>query len=317
MSVQQEDRESGGFNFYGPQYARFGTARAIEMRREVYGEDIGQQGWRTAGEQDEIANLIASRPEVRVLDVACGSGGPALALVQRTGCRLTGLDVEADAIAYASAAASARGLADRAAFAACDCNPPLPFADGGFGVVLCIDAISHLKDRFQTLSDWSRLLSPRGVLAFTDVFVLTGAIAKSDLDIRASVGFHLLVPPGVNERFIEAAGLALLRCEDRTAAVAEIAARWHAARARRAAALCAEEGADWFERRQRFLTPSPPSWRRAAACRASSTLLKSEPNARAGRFELRRPVSPRAGRRRPSREDEALVEPADRDQAQA
>jgi hypothetical protein len=65
---------------------------------------------------------------------------------------------------------------------------------------------------------------------------------------------HLLVPPGVNERFIEAAGLTLMRCEDRTAAIAEIASRWHAVRTRRAPALIREEGADWFEQRQRFLS---------------------------------------------------------------
>ena len=45
----------------------------------------------------------------------------------------------------------------------------------------------------------------------------------------------------------------LLRCEDRTAATAEIAARWHAVRRQRTEILRGEEGADWFENRQRFL----------------------------------------------------------------
>ena len=90
-------------------------------------------------------------------------------------------------------------------------------------------------------------------MIFTDVFVLTGPVAKSEIEIRASVGFHLFVPPGVNERFIAAAGLTLMRCEDRTAAVAEIASRWHAVRSDHASALIEEEGPGWFERRQRFL----------------------------------------------------------------
>ena len=55
MSTQDEGHVSGGFNFYGPQYARFGSGLAAELRREVYGEDLGQQGWRTAAEQAEIA----------------------------------------------------------------------------------------------------------------------------------------------------------------------------------------------------------------------------------------------------------------------
>ena len=39
-----------GYEFYGSQYARFGTAVAAEIRREVYGVDIGQQGWRSMDE---------------------------------------------------------------------------------------------------------------------------------------------------------------------------------------------------------------------------------------------------------------------------
>ena len=85
------------------------------------------------------------------------------------------------------------------------------------------------------------------------VFSDPGAVAKSALDIRAGTGFFLFVPPGINEEAIQAAGLSLVSREDRTRAIAEIAAGWHAARARCAAELEREEGASWFEQRQRFL----------------------------------------------------------------
>lgn len=52
---------------------------------------------------------------------------------------------------------------------------------------------------------------------------------------------------------MEAAGLTVLCREDRTAAIAEIAARSHTVRARRAAELLGEEGADGFGQHQRFL----------------------------------------------------------------
>ena len=250
---QEEGHASGGFDFYGPQYARFDSELAAEIRREVYGEDIGQQGWRTAAEQAEIADLLRAGPESRILDVACGAGGPSLALVERTGCQLTGLDTEAAGIAHAEAQASARGLADRASFVVLDCGGRLPFDAGTFDAVLCVDAINHLPERFATLSEWARLLQDGGRLLFTDPAVLTGAVAKSAMDIRAAAGFFLFVPPALNEKAIEAAGLTLLRCEDRTSVTAEIAKRWHAARLRRAAVLQHEEGADWFGQRQRFL----------------------------------------------------------------
>jgi SAM-dependent methyltransferase len=245
-------QRGGRTDFYDVQYSRFDGELAAKLRREVFGTDIGQQGWRTAAEQDEIADFLRIDQASHVLDVACGSGGPSLALVERTGCRLTGVDLEEAGIAHAQSQASARGLADRVTFAVLDCNEPLPFDDASFDAVLCIDAISHLRDRFGTLREWTRVLAHGGRLVFTDSAVITGAVAKSELDIRTATGFFLFVPPGVDEEAIKAAGLTLLCREDRTAPIAEIAARWHAARARHAGALEGEEGAEGFAGRQRL-----------------------------------------------------------------
>jgi len=246
------NQDEGRTDFYSIQYARFGSALAAEIRREVFGEDIGQQGWRTAAEQAEIADFLRVGQVNLVLDVACGSGGPSLAFVERTGCRLTGVDREEVGIGYAQAQVLARGLSGRATFSVLDCEKPLPFEEGGFDAVMCIDAISHLRDRYETLRDWARLLRNGGRLVFTDVAVITGAITKSELDIRVASGPFVFVPPGINEDAIKAAGLTLLRLEDRTTAIVEIGTRMCSARARHAATLKQEEGADGFEKRQRL-----------------------------------------------------------------
>lgn len=242
----------GKSDFYDLQYRRFATDLASDLRREVYGEDLGQQGWRTTAEQAQIADLLRIGGHSNVLDVACGSGGPSLALASSKGCRLTGLDVEPGGIEHAKAKASALGLSDRVDFVECDCNARLPFEDASFDAVLCIDAIPHFRDRFGVVAEWSRLLRPAGRLVFTDSAVITGAIAKHELDIRTPTGFVLFVPPGIDEIAIESAGLSLLVKKNRTAAVAEIAARWHAARRRHAARLEAEEGREQFENLQRY-----------------------------------------------------------------
>ena len=254
MAKEDEQQSSVRFDFYGPQYARFGSANAAEVRREVYGEDIGQQNWQTATERAEVVDLLHIDTRSRVLDIACGAGGPSLALVERTGCRLTGLDVEAAGIARAKAQASIRGLADRAAFAVADCGARLPFEDGSFDAVLCIDAILHLGDRLKTLAEWARLLDKGGRVLFTDGAVLTGPVAKNELDIRAAMGPCLFVPPGFNEEAIATVGLVLLRRDDTTTVTAETAAKWHAARSHRSTVLVGEEGADWFAQRQLFLS---------------------------------------------------------------
>jgi SAM-dependent methyltransferase len=237
-------------DYYAVKYTAFGSEVATDLRCEVFGEDIGQQGWRTAAEQAEVAEFLELGKASHVLDVCCGSGGPSLALVQRTGCRLTGIDREEAGIAHARAQASTRGIADRSTFDLIDCSRPLPFADGSFDAVLCIDAISHLPNRAGTLRDWARLLRNKGRIAFTDVAVLTGEIGKDELDMRAASGSFLFVPPGLNEQAIKAAGFKLLRCEDRTAALAEIGARMCSARLRHASALQQEEGAEGFQKRQ-------------------------------------------------------------------
>lgn len=244
-------------NFYGPQYARMDSELAAEIRRETFGEDIGQESWRSAAEQAEIVDLLGLTSESRVLDVACGAGGPSMALVARTGCTLTGLDIEPEGIAHANSLAQKRSLAGRAAFIALDCGGRLPFEDDAFDAILCIDAICHFPDRLAALAEWRRLLCKGGRAVFTDPFVLTGPVAKGEIDGRSALGSNLFfVPPGVNEQAVAAARLAMQVRQDRAEAVAEIAGRWHAARHRRAAILKLEEGEDWFERRQRMLATS-------------------------------------------------------------
>lgn len=253
MTGETEEPGDGRFEFYRAHYGRFGGDLAAVIRHETYGEDFGQTSWHTAAEQAEVAALLELGPGMHLLDVGCGSGGPALALAQRTGCSVTGLDVEPAGIAQAETQAKAHGLGDRAAFRVADCTARLPLEDGAVDAVLCIDAINHLPDRSATLREWARVLRPGGRLLFTDPVVITGPVAKAELDARAGVGFFLFVPPGYDEAVIEAAGLPLLRREDRTSATAEVAARWHAACARHAEALRQQEGEDWFRERQTFL----------------------------------------------------------------
>jgi 2-polyprenyl-3-methyl-5-hydroxy-6-metoxy-1,4-benzoquinol methylase len=88
MSVEkQQPHQTRNQEFYRTQYSRFSSNLAADIRREAYGKDLGQQGWRTLGEQEEIINLVNERPQGRLLDVACGSGGPSILIAAATGGR--------------------------------------------------------------------------------------------------------------------------------------------------------------------------------------------------------------------------------------
>ncbi len=56
---------TGGDAFYGAQYARLYGQLASDIRKEAFGEDLGQESWRSPAEQAEIAELLRLGPDAR------------------------------------------------------------------------------------------------------------------------------------------------------------------------------------------------------------------------------------------------------------
>jgi 2-polyprenyl-3-methyl-5-hydroxy-6-metoxy-1,4-benzoquinol methylase len=237
---------------YDANYGNFQTELYAEIRREAFGEDIGQSSWITADEQDRFLGLLELSPGKRLLDVACGSGGPALRIATKTGCSVVGIDMHEDAVSTANSLAAHDGLSDRAEFRVANAAEPLPFPDAFFDAITCIDAINHLPDRPRVLSDWARLLKPGGRLLFTDPITVTGPLTNHEIAVRGSIGFFLFVPLDYDRTVIAQCGLRLLVCEDVTANMAEMAERRGAARASRSHLLSDIEGAETYNGQQTF-----------------------------------------------------------------
>ena len=237
---------------YEAHYRDFAADVHEEVRRAAFGDDVGQNSWLTRNELERFSGQLRLGASSRLLDVACGSGGPALHLAQSTGCRIVGVELFDDAVASGRRLAREAGLENRVSFAQADASETLPFEAGSFDAILCIDAINHLRDRRRVLADWARLLRVKGRLLFTDPVTITGALDSDELAIRTSVGYYLFVPPGENERLLAEAGLNVVAVEDTTDSLAEIAARRRDARWERADALREAEGDEAFDGRQRF-----------------------------------------------------------------
>ncbi|HUR93889.1 MAG TPA: methyltransferase domain-containing protein [Gemmatimonadales bacterium] len=240
-------------NLYDNVYGDFASEAEREVRQETYGEDLGQSSWLTAREWLEFADLLDVGPSSDVLEVGSGSGGPAVYLAATRGCRVTGVDINEHGVRNATALAQARGLGERAHFQTVDASTPLPFAASRFDVVVSNDAMCHLRNRLGVLRDWHRVLRPGGRVLFTDAMVLTGLVSHEELATRSSIGFYLFVPPGTNEAMLGEAGFTLRAVHDVTANAADVAARWHDARARHRKPLVAREGEANFDGLQRFL----------------------------------------------------------------
>ena len=241
--------------YYDAIYGNFETELYSEIRREAFGEDLGQNSWLTVDEQERFLSWLDLSPGKVLLDVACGAGGPAVRIAATTGCSVVGLDVHEQAVTTASSLAARRGLADRVEFRSADATDPLPFPDAEFDAITCIDAINHFSDRPRVIAEWARLLKVGGRLLFTDPITVAGPLTNAEVAVRSrsSAGVCLFVPRGYDERVIAQCKLQLLVCEDATANMAKVAGARHAARASRMAALREIEGDQAYDGQQEFL----------------------------------------------------------------
>lgn len=241
-------------DLYNTAYSNMELTALEQVRVETYGEDLGQSSWLTEDELRRFVSWLDLTPHSHVLEVGSGSGGPALFVAQLTGARITGVDINEHAISAATKMARDRGLEGQAHFLQVDASRPLPFEDGTFDAILCIDAIIHMPGRPTVLAEWYRVLKNGGRAVFTDSTVVTGLVTKEEIATRASIGYFLFAAPGEDERLLKEAGFEVERADDVTENAALVARRWCEARARHREALLQAEGEDTYEGLQRFLT---------------------------------------------------------------
>jgi SAM-dependent methyltransferase len=241
-------------NFYNLTYGNFADAVLAEIRQETFGEDIGQNSWLTADEYRQFIEWLQLIPSAHVLDIASGSGGPALFLAGTVGCQVTGFEINSSSVVAANEWAQSRGLDSLVHFQHGDASRALPFEDHAFTAVICIDSMNHLPGRLQVLKEWHRVLRPGGRMLFTDPIIVTGILSNEEIAIRSSIGYFLFTPLGEDERLIQEAGFALVHTLDVTESNAVVPKRWYDARAKHQDELIKLEGEAEFEKTQRFMS---------------------------------------------------------------
>jgi SAM-dependent methyltransferase len=240
------ERRSGR-EMYDTTYGGFRDDLYASIRREAFGEEIGQNSWLTADEQRHFWELMELGPDDHLLEIASGSGGPALFTAAETGCRVTGLELHEDGVAAAAAAATERGLSERTSFVAGDARERLPFGEESFDALQCVDSMNHLPERAAVLAEFHRVLRPGGRLLFTDPITVTGIVRREDVLARSQgMGEFVFTAPGIDERLLAEAGFEGVRVEDVTDNTAQVAGAWLKARERHAGKLAQLEGANAF-----------------------------------------------------------------------
>src|ERR1700691_1963527 len=154
---------------------------------DAYRETLGQTSWVTTEESAEIPELLALERDSYVLEIGCGSGGYALHLAEKVGCRILGLDLNESGIRNANQLAQSRGLASLARFQQVDASKDLPFDEDTFDAAFSNDVLCHIPGRHGVLAEIFRVLKPGGRFLFTDALVIARMDSAAAHATRSSV----------------------------------------------------------------------------------------------------------------------------------
>lgn len=139
--------------------------RTIAMLETIWGA-----GFLSPGGPDEVARILTHHDLTgkSVLDIGCGAGGIALALIRtHHAAYVTGLDVEDDVLTHARHLIAAANLT--AQIGLIKAAPgPLPFPPNTFDVVFSKDSIVHIPDKHALMAEVYRTLRPGGWFLASD-----------------------------------------------------------------------------------------------------------------------------------------------------
>ena len=128
---------------------------------DAYDQDL--QGWdyrAPAEAADQLASHLSNIS--MVLDVGCGTGLFAKALVSQCKCAITGIDISAASLK------KARHLDIYSDLYRCDLQqPPLPFYNSQFDAVASVGVMTYIAEPRALLTDLCRIVKPSGHILFT------------------------------------------------------------------------------------------------------------------------------------------------------
>jgi ubiquinone/menaquinone biosynthesis C-methylase UbiE len=164
-----------------------------------------------------IAEEGGFKPDMKVLDIGCGVGGPALNIAEHSGCHVTGVNIVERQVQIARERAARRGLADRTRFEVAD-GMNMPFPDASFDAIYIFEAGCHMPDKPRFYRECARVLRPGGVFLGNDWLTRDGLTPEEDETyiepICKTFSCPNLISIGNLGRYVTEAGLEVEALED-------------------------------------------------------------------------------------------------------
>ncbi|MGA5821217.1 SAM-dependent methyltransferase [Kitasatospora sp. NPDC094028] len=171
---------------------------------------------------DLAAERLAPADGMRVLDVGCGSGRPAVRIADRHRLHVTGVSISEHQIKVAQDRPEVGDAAGQVAFQLADATD-LPFADGSFDGAYAIESLVHMADKKAAVDHVGRVLRPGARFVAVDFF-LDGEVSPQDAQVLATACGLLQFAPLISReeyrRLLDESGLELVEFTDIRANIA-------------------------------------------------------------------------------------------------
>jgi SAM-dependent methyltransferase len=161
----------------------------------------------------EVADLVMFTPELNVLDVGSGVGGPARYIARTFGCRVTGIDLTP---AFCDAATKLTELVDLQDLVSFQVGSALdmPFDNASYDLVWTIQMQMNIADKPALYREMARVLRPGGCLVFQDIVAGVGGPIHTPVPWASEPGQSFLAMPDDLRAMIASAGFEELTWRD-------------------------------------------------------------------------------------------------------
>ena len=192
---------------------------------DLAGVDEFHTGW---GPQTvALAQTLELTPQLKVLDVGSGIGGPARHFASAYGCDVTGIDLTPAFVELANELTVRTGLADRVRFVQGSALA-LPFADESFDLATMNHVGMNIADKPALFAAVRRALRPGGRFMIYDVMQVREGEVPMPMPWADTAETSFVETPANYRAMLAAAGFTVLRERDWTTFVVEGFARMRA-----------------------------------------------------------------------------------------
>ncbi len=203
----------------------------LDLLEWIWGRD-----YMAPGGESNVDEMVAGL-DLRgrhVLDIGCGLGGPAFALVKKHGANVTGTDLVPKLVQRAMERAAELGLSDQTTFLTVEAGL-IDFPDDHFDLVISSGAITQTADKIGIFREIYRILKPGGVISCYNWMKSEGEYSEDMLYWFKMEGLtYAMETPERHGELLAEAGFRDIRLED--------ASDWYRREARREYELLAGDG---------------------------------------------------------------------------